>query len=470
MRKASRLLVLILLAVCLATPRSVAAQEETPVYLVQEGDTLIGIAFRFGVSVDDLAAANGLADPSAIFPGMPLRLPGFEGVSGVLQTLPVNAGDDLTSLSLRHNIAAGDLARLNRLVSPSRLFVDQPLIVPVPESQETANWAQLVLPEGSTGSLEFSVREGVNPWILDDLNGREGRMWLVTSDGVYSPGGARPTNALPVFIESLAVDPDRPTQGHTEVVEVVLAEDGTLAGSLGERTLNFMSEAEAPLKRAALQGIHALAEPGLADLSLSFVSSSGIPFEFAQPLRIEAGDYNREYIHVPSETLDPANTVPEDELIASILAPSSPERMWDGPLQFPTDYYETFPSVYGSRRNYNDTGWKYYHTGLDLYGNDKTEVRAPAPGVVVFAGPLTVRGNATYIDHGWGVYTGYLHQSQLLVEPGDRVETGQLIGMVGATGRVTGPHLHWEVWVGGVPVEPLDWTSQVYPAESSDEG
>jgi murein DD-endopeptidase MepM/ murein hydrolase activator NlpD len=78
-----------------------------------------------------------------------------------------------------------------------------------------------------------------------------------------------------------------------------------------------------------------------------------------------------------------------------------------------------------------------------------------------------VRGNATYIDHGWGVYTGYLHQSQLLVQAGDRVETGRLIGMVGNTGRVTGPHLHWEVWVGGVPVQPLEWTSRSYPSSES---
>jgi murein DD-endopeptidase MepM/ murein hydrolase activator NlpD len=81
----------------------------------------------------------------------------------------------------------------------------------------------------------------------------------------------------------------------------------------------------------------------------------------------------------------------------------------------------------------------------------------------VFAGPLTVRGNATYIDHGWGVYTGYAHQSEILVKPGDLVETGQTIGMVGATGRVTGPHLHWEIWVGGVPVQPLEWTERSMP-------
>jgi murein DD-endopeptidase MepM/ murein hydrolase activator NlpD len=231
-----------------------------------------------------------------------------------------------------------------------------------------------------------------------------------------------------------------------------------------------MSENESPLRRVALQGIHALADPGLTDLSLSFSTADGLSFEFVQPVRIDAGDYNREYLTVPSETLDPANTVPEDSLIASVLAPATPERMWNGPFPFPTDYYDSFPSVYGSRRNYNDTGWKYYHTGLDLYGNSETEIRAPAPGVVVFAGPLTVRGNATYIDHGWGVYTGYLHQSQLLVEAGDRVEAGQVIGKVGATGRVNGPHLHWEIWVGGVPVQPLEWTEGVYPSASSSGG
>jgi len=82
---------------------------------------------------------------------------------------------------------------------------------------------------------------------------------------------------------------------------------------------------------------------------------------------------------------------------------------------------------------------------------------------VVFAGPLTVRGNATIIDHGWGVYSAYMHQSEILVEQGDRVEAGELIGRVGATGRVEGPHLHWEVWAGGVQVDPLDWLSEVFP-------
>ena len=87
---------------------------------------------------------------------------------------------------------------------------------------------------------------------------------------------------------------------------------------------------------------------------------------------------------------------------------------------------------------------------------------AAANGTVVFAGELAVRGNAVIISHGWGVYTGYAHLSEIDVAVGDYVEAGRKIGMVGATGRVSGPHLHFEVYVGGVPVDPSDWLSNKY--------
>jgi murein DD-endopeptidase MepM/ murein hydrolase activator NlpD len=74
-----------------------------------------------------------------------------------------------------------------------------------------------------------------------------------------------------------------------------------------------------------------------------------------------------------------------------------------------------------------------------------------------------IRGNATYIDHGWGVYTGYLHQSEVYVSEGEMVEPGQLIGQVGNTGRSTGPHLHWEIWVGEIPVDPIEWVETGFP-------
>jgi len=463
MIRASRAILSIVCLLLILAPTGAAAQAEAPVYIVQEGDTLIGIAIRFGIAADDLAAANGLADPSAIFPGMRLRLPGFEGISGVLETRPVALGENLRSLSLRYGATPQDLARINRVVHPSRLYVGQPFIVPVPEG-EPGPAARLVSTGPTDGPLVTAARLGVNPWLLDARNEGRIRAWILPGEPIAAPGDEASLGALPPAIASAEIAPTRPKQGDTAVVRVRLALDGALSGFLGERTLNFVVDDD-PLERVALQGIHALAEPGLVDLGLAFVpaDASQPPFAFVQPIRIDEGEYGRERLTVPPETVDPANTLPEDRQVAEILSVVTPERLWDGPFRFPSTYFETFPSFFGTRRNYNDGGWTSYHTGLDLYGNEDTQVLAPAPGVVVFAGPLVVRGNTTYIDHGWGVYTGYLHQSQIFVQPGDRVATGDVIGMVGATGRVTGAHLHWEVWVGGVPVQPLDWTERTYP-------
>ena len=74
-----------------------------------------------------------------------------------------------------------------------------------------------------------------------------------------------------------------------------------------------------------------------------------------------------------------------------------------------------------------------------------------------------MRGYATIIDHGWGVYSGFWHQSEIRVNVGDVVTPGQVIGLVGSTGRSTGPHLHWELWVGGVQVDPLQWVQESFP-------
>ena len=118
------------------------------------------------------------------------------------------------------------------------------------------------------------------------------------------------------------------------------------------------------------------------------------------------------------------------------------------------------------RRSFNGSAYIYFHSGID-YGVCFTEhpldIYAAAPGKVIFAGPLAVRGNATFIDHGWGVYTAYYHQSEIDVTVGEQVQSGQLIGHIGATGHVTGPHLHFEMWVNGIQVNPLEWLNGTYP-------
>jgi murein DD-endopeptidase MepM/ murein hydrolase activator NlpD len=84
-------------------------------------------------------------------------------------------------------------------------------------------------------------------------------------------------------------------------------------------------------------------------------------------------------------------------------------------------------------------------------------------GTVALAEPLQVRGNAVILDHGLGVLTGFWHLSQIDVSPGEQVAKGQVVGLVGNTGLSTGPHLHWEMRVLSVPVDPLQWTADEFP-------
>ncbi len=441
------------------------AQEGGPVYIVAPDDTLTDIARRFGVSLEALINANSITNPSLLQPGQPLLIPGFEGVSGVLTTQEIAYGETLASLSLRHGVPKETLIRLNRIVSPQRLYVGQALIV----SQDEANplrlaAAKTLAVEEGRSLLETAVLQGVNPWLVATVNRWSDRLWVLPGATLAIPGGSSPPSGLPEPVLSVQVSPLPAVQGRTLRVRVEAAGEVTIEGRVGERVLQFHSLDEA--HQVALQGIHAMAEPGLYDLEVSLLdpADGSIFCAFSQPVPVVEGGYLFDRpLAVPPETIDPAVTVPEEEFIASIVSADSPERLWSGTFLFPSKNTEVFPSVFGSRRSYNNSGYRYYHTGLDFYGGTGTPIPAPARGRVVFAGPLVVRGNTTIIDHGWGVFTGYLHQSEILVAVGDMVEPGQTIGLVGATGRVTGAHLHWEVWVGGVPVNPLQWTSVEYP-------
>ncbi len=461
-----RLVKVLLLALLVILPTAgVGAQTSGPVYIVQLGDSLSTIAVMFGTTVDALVETNGIADPSLVYPGMELVIPGFEGISGVLTSRPVGYGETLASLSLRYGVPREALVRLNRIVSPGRVYAGQALVIPeAADSPMKLEQANLLLPVAGQGALELAARAGVNPWRLGATNGLGTRLWVLPGVILAAPGGNEPVWSLPAPVTGVELLPQQSAQGRTTEVRLDLSSSAWAEGSLGEWPLHFYPFNGVNL--AALQGIHAMAQPGLYDLELRIFSSQGgeLIYAFSQPIVVaEAGYPNDPPLRVPAETLDPAVTAPEDELVASLVAASTPDRLWEGTFLFPSTSTDAFPSRFGSRRNYNDSGYIYYHAGLDLYGRSGTPITASARGRVVFAGPMTVRGNTTFIDHGWGVYTGYLHQSEILVSVGDMVEAGQTIGLVGATGRVTGPHLHWEIWVGGVPVDPLEWTSQVFP-------
>lgn len=465
MKARNRFLLLCIIMLVALPFSSVTAQESGPVYVVQPGDTLTAIALIFGTTVEALVTANNIADPSLLIPGMELIIPGYEEISGVLTIHEVGYGETLSSLSFRYGMPVDSLARLNRLVSPGRLYAGQPLILVEMESDTSARLENsLLLPRIGDSKLELAVRTGTGPWSLNTLSQTEIKMWVVPGTPLVVPGGEHWVGALPHPIVSAEVDPLPAVQGKTTVVSLELNQPGWVEGRLEDRTLNFF-----PLDShqwVALQGIHAMADPGLYDLEVRLYASEGgeLTFAFSQPVRIREGGYGFETINsVPAETIDPDVVGPEEEMVALLLSPATPERHWEGAFQFPSDYYtDSFISVFGTRRSYNYGAYYYYHTGLDFYGSG-VPILAPASGRVVFTGSLVVRGNATYIDHGWGVYSGYFHQAEIYMSEGDFVETGQVIGKVGGTGRSTGPHLHWEIWVGGVPVDPLDWVEKVFP-------
>ncbi|HHL39774.1 MAG TPA: M23 family metallopeptidase [Deltaproteobacteria bacterium] len=137
--------------------------------------------------------------------------------------------------------------------------------------------------------------------------------------------------------------------------------------------------------------------------------------------------------------------------LGGALEDSAARRLWKGPFLMPAE--GRISSSFGLRRILNGKP-RSPHTGLDIGAPAGRAVRASNSGTVTLTGERYFSGLTVVIDHGLGLSTMYFHLSEVLVKEGERVERGQIIGRVGSTGRSTGPHLHWGVWLSGARVDP----------------
>lgn len=179
---------------------------------------------------------------------------------------------------------------------------------------------------------------------------------------------------------------------------------------------------------------------------------------------IVSGGFFRQSFTVPPDRaylLNPEVERNEFARIDALVSGASPVRLWDVEgFQAPLD--SPIVSAFGLYRVLNATV-QTRHTGWDNTAPIGTPVASVAAGRVVFAGMLDIRGNYVLIQHGWGVYSGYAHLSQVNVAVGQSVTKGQIIGASGNTGRSSGPHLHWEINVNGEWVDCLDFVGMWLP-------
>ncbi|HRN51237.1 MAG TPA: peptidoglycan DD-metalloendopeptidase family protein [Anaerolineales bacterium] len=429
-------------------------------YPVQSGDTLSSIALRFNTSVDEIVRASNLANPNNLNVGDILIIPGVDWVEGTLFFQNVPLGETYLSLKRRYLLSDESMALLNQLTSPDQLYYNFSAMFASDRGELTNSGRAAV---GAGQSLwELAAISGDNPWALMAYNQLPGA-WAVPGDVLFTPAqqSAGP-GGLPSGVQSVEVEGIGFVQGRTLVVNVASEAGTQLGGEFFGFPLHFFNESET--QQVALQGIPLYAESGVFNFTLAGTLPDGANFSLTQPVRISSGGYESENLTVNDPALlNPELSERESAEVYAMVAEATPDKRWAGYWGAPHPYINVINSSFGIHRSYNGGEYENYHYGVDFGGGVGIEIWAPAPGTVIFAGPMDVRGNMTVIDHGWGVYTGYFHQSQILVNVGDQVQTGQVIGLVGATGRISGAHLHWEVWAGGVAVEPMDWLNRVYP-------
>jgi murein DD-endopeptidase MepM/ murein hydrolase activator NlpD len=243
------------------------------------------------------------------------------------------------------------------------------------------------------------------------------------------------------------------------------AEVTSVAGDLDGIPIYFYKQNEGGL--AGIVGVDLATAPGRHYLRVEVTDSKGESFEQVFQIMVREGGFE-----VQRLTLSEKMVTLEGEILERYLAEHRKtkqifnqvrlERLWHQPFICPVDGPIT--SSFGLRRILNDKP-RSPHSGVDIGAPMGTNVGACNDGIVVLVQELYLEGKTIIIDHGFGLYSIYMHLSEMQVNEGQRVRAGTVIGLVGASGRVTGPHLHWGIKLLGARVDPFSLVRAVAPGE-----
>ena len=467
-------------------------------HVVKPGETLFRIALAYNFFAEQVAAANGISDMNSIRIGQQLIIPIItEGMSERL-THVVGAGESLASIAAAYSLSQSELLSLNSLASAEAIQAGAELVIvagspeasvaPVgirasqPASSDSISSASalpepsgqaLLAPGDAMPAFTHSVASGDT---LSDISLRYDQSLnaLIQANNILDPGVLRVGQRLvipglqmprlvaelPPVVSQVTMEPLVLESGRSARIDILTAQPARLRGQFLGRALRIISDAQGK-RHLALIAIPMFTATSVYPLSVEVDYGDGESSSLAANLQVIGGGYGYQNITIGNSDLLARDVeAAELALLVEATRPFTDQRHWQGTLALPAA--SAMNAVFGTLRSYNGSGYDRYHTGVDFAGAPGTSVLAAAPGLVARVEQLQIRGNTTIIDHGWGLYTVYAHQRDTLVQPGSIVSAGQVIGTIGSTGRSTGPHLHWELWLNGVNVDPLQWTRQVF--------
>jgi murein DD-endopeptidase MepM/ murein hydrolase activator NlpD len=228
------------------------------------------------------------------------------------------------------------------------------------------------------------------------------------------------------------------------------ASGSAVMARMGERTIRLFSEASGA--SFGLVPVPVEEKPGARELYLLDKTGHIITTE---SIEVVDAHFAKQNVVIEQKLAALKPSPGETETVTAFRNAVSEVRYWSEPLSPPVRGCLTSP--FGVQRYLNGKPTGSFHAGLDQRSPAGTPVHAVTAGVVKIVREWNLHGRTVGIDHGQGLQSIYLHMSKLATAEGATVQAGDVIGFVGYTGRSTAPHLHWSLYVNGVPVNPLDW-------------